>query len=369
VKIGIIARTVPPLDRGGIQTHVFELSKALANKGIEVHLFIKGGQLKIPDINIHEIRPIPLPRLTLGEYVSFSLLSAGMVKAVGLDLVHGHSMYSFGYAMTRKKGLPYVLTAHGTQKNELKHTLKTRPTPNHVITDFGSMLMERYSAKKADAVVVVSQENKRDIMAQYGIPQNKVRVIHNGINPDRFKASELDGNRIIYVGRLHERKGVDRLLMSFKKVLDEMKAELVIVGSGEMEGHLKELARKLDIEESVRFCGFVDDEDIPGLYASSSLFVMPSYYEGFGIVLLEAMASGLPVVATATGGAPELVENEKNGFLATHENMHKSIISLLQDRALMRNCGSNNRKKAIGNFSWDAIAERTIEVYSELLTS
>jgi len=367
VKIGIIARTVPPLDRGGIQTHVFELSKALAKKGIEVHLFIKGKGLTIPDITIHDIRPIPVPRLTLGEYVSFSTLSAGRAKAADLDLVHGHSMYSFGYAMTRRKEIPYVLTAHGTQKNELKHTLETRPTPNHVITDFGSMLMERYSAKRADAVIVVSRENKEDIVSQYGIPENKVRVIHNGIDPDRFGISDLDTNRIVYVGRLHERKGVDRLLLSFKKVLDEMDAGLTIVGSGEMEGPLKELAKKLDIEKSVRFSGFVDDDKIPGLYSSSSIFVMPSYYEGFGIVLLEAMASGLPVVATATGGAPELIENGVNGFLVTHENMHESIISLLQDKALRKTCGARNRKIAADQYSWDAIADRTLEVYKTLI--
>jgi glycosyltransferase involved in cell wall biosynthesis len=366
VKIGIITRTVPPIDRGGIQTHVLELSKALARKGNQVHLFIKGEGLRIPDIDIHHVKPVPLPRLTLGEYVSFSLLSAAKVRAADLDIVHGHSMYSFGYALARRRKLPYLLTAHGTQKNELKHTLNTRPTPNHVITDFGSMLMERYSARKADAVIVVSQENKRDIVAQYHTPEDKVKVIHNGIDPARFRKSELGNNRIIYVGRLHERKGVDKLLLSFKKVLDEMDAELVIVGSGEMAGTLKKLAKRLAIKGSVRFCGYVDDDAIPELYSSSSLFVMPSYYEGFGIVLLEAMASGLPVVATATGGAPELIEDGVNGFLATHGNMHESIISLLQDRALMKACGSRNIELAKGQFSWDAIADKTLGVYRSL---
>ena len=109
MKIGMIGRSIPPFDHGGIQTHIAELSKAIADKGIETHVFIVGKGSKKPgkeqrskNLSVHPIKCVPLPRLTLGEYLSYSLNCARHMKNYDFDLIHGHSMYSFGYAMKRK---------------------------------------------------------------------------------------------------------------------------------------------------------------------------------------------------------------------------------------------------------------------------
>lgn len=374
MKIGMIGRSIPPFDRGGIQTHIAELSRAIANKGIDTHVFIvgegskkPGNELTLKHLFVHPIRCVPLPRLTLGEYVSYSLNCARHIRRYNLDLVHGHSMYSFGYALTKK--LPYVATLHGTQYNEFKNSLLYGASPNHIITDFSSMLMERYSGKRADRVIVVSQDNRRDVISQYEIPEEKIVTIPNGVNVSRFQPSTCDSKTVIFVGRLHERKGIDKLLESFSKVLAEQpEVVLKIVGSGEDEARLKSLARKLKLgNKNVKFLGFVPEKALPELYSNSSIFVLPSHYEGFGIVLIEAMSAGLPLVSVRTGGATEVIEEGKNGYIVDHENMHKALLKLLNDEQLRVRMGRNSRNKVEKEYDWKKIANHVIKIYDDLV--
>ncbi|WP_455392251.1 glycosyltransferase family 4 protein [[Eubacterium] cellulosolvens] len=370
----MIGRSIPPFDRGGIQTHIAELSKALSVKGVETHVFIvgkgskkPGNELKRKNLYVHPIRCVPLPRLTFGEYMSYSLNCARHIKKYNLDLVHGHSMYSFGYALTKK--LPYIATLHGTQYNEFKNSLLYGASPNHIITDFSSMLMERYSGKRADRVIVVSHENRRDVISQYGIPEEKIITIPNGVTVSRFQPSTCNSKTIIFVGRLHERKGIDKLLESFSKVLDvEPEAVLKIVGSGEDESRLKQLATKLKLgSKNLQFLGFVPEKDLPGIYSSSSVFVLPSYYEGFGIVLIEAMSAGLPLISVRTGGATEVIQEGKNGYLVDYDNMHEALQKLLIDKSLRVQMGAASRKKVEKEYTWEKIASDVIKVYEELI--
>jgi D-inositol-3-phosphate glycosyltransferase len=374
MKIGMIGRSIPPFDRGGIQTHIAELSNALADKGIETHVFIVGKGSKKPgkeirkkNLFVHPIPCVPLPRLTLGEYFSYTINCARHINDFNLDLIHGHSMYSFGYALTKK--LPYVATLHGTQLNEFKNSLQYGASPNHIITDFSSMLMERYSGKKADRVIVVSQENRRDVISQYGIPDKKIITIPNGVDVSRFTPSNCESKTLIFVGRLHERKGIDKLLKSFSKVIkEEPEAILKIVGSGEDEGRLKGLAKKLKLDEkNVKFLGFVPEKKLPEVYSSSSIFVLPSYYEGFGIVLIEAMSAGLPLVSVRTGGATEVIEDGKNGYLVDYDDMHEAILKLLGDKKLRKKFGQISREKVEKEYDWRKIAGDVIKVYDDLV--
>jgi 1,4-alpha-glucan branching enzyme len=374
MKIGMIGRSIPPFDRGGIQTHIAELSKALADKGIETHVFIvgrgsrkPGKESKSENLFVHPIPCMPLPNLTLGEYISFSLNNARYIKKYNLDLIHGHSMYSFGYAMT--KNLPYVLTMHGTQLNEFKQSMQYGASPNHILTDFASIIMERYSGRKADKIIVVSNENRQDVINQYNVPEEKIATIPNGVNVSRFKPSDCDSKTIIFVGRLHERKGIDKLLESFAKVISEdSEAKLKIVGSGEDEQRLKDLAKKLHLgKKNLVFLGFVPEKKLADVYSSSSIFALPSYYEGFGIVLIEAMSAGLPLVSVRTGGAVEVIEEGENGYLVDYDNMHEALLKLLGDKDLRVQMGIASREKVEKEYDWKRIADEVLKVYQEVL--
>jgi glycosyltransferase involved in cell wall biosynthesis len=381
MKIGMVTRTIFPFDRGGIQRHVAEISKALSREGVEVHIFIVGKGLGVngplyrstplsealldDGIHLHPVTVFPTPRFTLGEYLSYSLNAARHIKKLDLDLIHGQSMYSFGCAF--KKKFPLIVTIQGPQIIEYKTILNSRGTLNHIVTDAFSVLMEAYSSRKADRVIVDSEEGKRTVVEKYGVDESKVRVIvKEGVNYEQFKPSSCEGNIVLFVGRLHERKGVDLLLPIFKEVLKEEKAQLRIVGSGEKEKSLRLQAERLGLMKNVEFLGFLPDSEMQKQYSEASIFVSPSRYEGFGIVLLEALASGLPLVTTKTGISSKVVQDGKNGFLVDYENMGEAIVRLLKDKDLRKRMGIRSREIAT-NYSWSSAAKRMIAIYEELV--
>jgi glycosyltransferase involved in cell wall biosynthesis len=372
---------VSPFDRGGIQRHVAEISKALSREGVEVHLFIVGKALGInralypgtpledtqmkDGFHVHPVTVLPTPRLTLGEYLSYSLNAARHVKGFNLDLIHGQSMYSFGCAV--KKRFPMVVTIQGPQIVEYKTELASKATLNHKVTDAAAVIMEAYAARKADRLIVDSQESKRTVMEKYGIEESKIRVIvKEGVNVEDFTQSSCESNTILFVGRLHQRKGLDLFLPVFKDVLKEQEAVLKIVGSGEKEKSLKQQVERLGIKEHVKFTGYLPDPEMRREYSSASIFVSPSRYEGFGITLLEALASGLPIVATDTGIAGSVVEEGRNGFVVDHEHMKEAILGLLGDGLQREQFGARSRQIA-KKYTWESAAKRMIEIYRELV--
>jgi phosphatidylinositol alpha-1,6-mannosyltransferase len=363
----MVARTVPPVDRGGIQNHVLELATALTHEGVDVTAYLL--KANYPDdlaFEVEQVPFVPLPRLTAGQYVSFSLAAGRRLKKGDHDLVHGHSMYGWGAAVA--KGGPMVVTCHGTQLNEYRATRATTRDPNHTTTDYISYRMERYAARRADAVIAVSEENRVDVVEQYGVPEERLRVVPNGIRPERFKEARPEGPTILFVGRLHQRKGVDVLLRAMPEVLASVpEARLLVAGSGEREGELKALKAELGLGDEVEFLGFVPDEDLPDLYARARVFTMPSLYEGFGIVMIEAMASSVPVVAFATGGAPEVIEDGVNGHLADPETLADRLVRVLEDPAGAAAMGRRGRELVEARYSWRAVARRTAEVYGEVV--
>ena len=363
----MVARTVPPVDRGGIQTHVLELATALTDLGAEVTAYLVRGDY--PDdlpFSVEQVPHVPLPRLTAGQYVSFSLATGQRLKGATYDVVHGHSMYGWGAALSKAR--PLVLTCHGTQLNEYRATRDTTRDPNHRTTDYISFRMERYAALRADLVVAVSEENRRDVVEQYGVPGERLRVVPNGVRPERFRRAEPEGPVILSVGRLHQRKGIDHLIWAMPAVLEQVpEATLWIAGRGEREAELKALVDELDLRGVVEFLGFVPDEDLPGLYERAMVFAMPSLYEGFGIVMLEAMASSLPVVAYRTGATPEVIEDGVNGFLAEPGNLADHLARVLEGPKEAAAMGARARERVEAEYTWRRVAERTMEVYGEVV--
>ncbi len=362
----MVARTVPPVDRGGIQNHVLELATALTEQGVDVRAYLlKGDYPEDLAFQVEQVPFVPLPRLTAGQYVSFSLAAGRRLRGGEHDVVHGHSMYGWGAALSGAH--PMVVTCHGTQLNEYRATRATTRDPNHATTDYISYRMERYAARRADAVIAVSEENRVDVVQQYGVPEDRMRVIPNGIRPERFHQARPEGPTILFLGRLHQRKGVDHLLRAMPTVLEHLPdARLLVAGSGEREGELRALEAQLGMGDAVEFLGFVPDEEVPDLYARASVFVMPSLYEGFGIVMIEAMASSVPVVAFATGGAPEVIEEGVNGHLADPGTLADRLVDVLSDPAGAAAMGRRGRQLVEERYSWEAVAQRTAAVYEEV---
>ncbi len=359
----MVARAVPPVDRGGIQTHVLELATALTDLGVEVvaHLF----KADYPDDLPFEVVQVPyasLPRLTAAQYLSASIAAGLLVKGRDYDVYHGHSMYGWGTAVAGAR--PFVLTCHGTQLNEFRMTRGRTFDPNHLLTDYKSYQMERWAAHLADRVIAVSGDNARDVREQYGVPADRVEVVPNGVRPDRFHRAEPEGPVVLFVGRIHQRKGIDHLVRAMPEVLARVPdARLLVAGRGEREPEVRALVKELGLERTVEMLGHVPDAELPSLYARAAVFAMPSLYEGFGIVMLEAMASSLPVVAFRTGGAADLVSDGATGFLADPATLGDRLARVLEDPAAARSMGERGRERVLAGYTWSAVAQRTLEVY------
>jgi glycosyltransferase involved in cell wall biosynthesis len=278
----------------------------------------------------------------------------------GADLVHTHHLRSLPSKLAaitaRVRGCPAVVTDHGLQGS-----------------DWGGMLQRLFAR-----FLAVSAYSARELDA----PPERTRIIYGGADPNRyFPDPSLRRTGALFVGRLTPHKGIDRLLAALPT-----SAQLTIAGS---EGHdprpperdypvlLRELAAGRDVE----FLGPVPDSDLPELYRQASVLVLPSVErtcygrpirvsELLGLVVLEAMASGTPVIASRIGGLPEIVQHGETGFLVTpgdEAELRERLAQVLGDPALAARLGAAARAKVVEEFSWQKCAERCLETYAELV--
>ena len=224
--------------------------------------------------------------------------------------------------------------------------------------------------RNAALVTAISEDHQR--LAYKTMQDIEIPIIHNGIDPETFfpaKRSTLKDKpiNILCVGRLIERKGQHHLLNAIKKISQKPSiplAKLSLVGTGDFEKDLKKMAESLGILDSVNFLGFVPQDEMPEIYRQADVFVLPSHNEGMSIALLEALASGLPVVVTDTGGTKELVEPGKNGFVvpwADVDELAESLELLLRDANLRQSMGAMSREKS-RYFSWHEIARQNFDL-------
>jgi glycosyltransferase involved in cell wall biosynthesis len=231
----------------------------------------------------------------------------------------------------------------------------------------------------------VSKYTVNELTELYGINEEKIHVIYNGVDVEKFKPRtnrtelrrefglEEEQKIVLFVGRLYHRKGLEILLHSIPPILQEFRdVKFAISGTGfkKKEESLRKLANKLKIEDSVSFLGYVPDEKLPYLYSASDIFVLPAIYENFPFAILEAQATGLPVISTKVGGIPEFLADNKNGFLIAPREptqLTQRILTLLQDPKLAEEMGNRGRKLIEEKFSWHLITSQVIDLYHKLL--
>jgi glycosyltransferase involved in cell wall biosynthesis len=224
----------------------------------------------------------------------------------------------------------------------------------------------------AAAVTAISKDHQR--LAHQTMPDLRIPIIHNGVDTTMFHPPEVSrrgaGVRVLCVGRLIERKGQHLLLQAFSRLRRNAACPvaLTLVGTGDAEDSLRRLASELGVEHAVTFTGFVPRDDMPHLYRQSDIFVLPSQNEGMSIALLEALASGLPVVVTDVGGTEELVQPGVNGFVvpwADVEALSQSLEKLVVDPLLRQKLGNTSRAQA-ARFSWTTVANEYVSLLRAL---
>jgi glycosyltransferase involved in cell wall biosynthesis len=299
------------------------------------------------------------------------------------DLLVSHDWIAAlaGIIAKRNLNVPFVFHFHSTEQGR-------NPSGSVTIKD-----IERLSAKTADLIVTVSYA-MRDELVRYGYPESKIRVIHNGVNsekydPARISRRQVDEFRerigigsspmIFFIGRLTWVKGADTLLLAMPQILKEIPdAKLVILGVGDMEQMLAQMVRDLHLGRNVLLHFRMVPEDERLLYfAASDVCVFPSKYEPFGIVCTEGMAMKKPVVvgARGTSGLREQVIPAGDGICGYHINpsdpadIAKYVVKILKSQDLAVTMGENGRNRVLAHFTWDIISEKTLRVYQDLIDS
>lgn len=379
MEICILSKMFPP-DTGGAETYAYELANALGRAGHNVDVYTMEAA-DSGDIDVHEnvsvTRLMKRRRLVAVDTVLFSIVARLSVDFTQYDIIHGTLMPASTVALTPGLGMPEVplaVTSHGTSVGELNSSEPRTPIDYLMKYVFHPMniVLDNIGGRFADRILAISDDVRDQLVGWYKFDQSKVAVVPHGVDPERFspdsgphRAPDPDRFTLLYVGRLGPRKGVDLAIESLAR-LDRSDVELLIAGTGRHEDYLRDLATDHDVEDQVRFLGYVSDEELPGLYASVDLFVLLSTYEGFGLVLLEAMAAGTPVVAADRGGIPTAVADQ-TGLLVSRdvEAVSAAVERYIDDPEYRSNCAQGARRHA-ENLSWDSVASAVTAEYRQL---
>lgn len=276
------------------------------------------------------------------------------IDSYNLGIVHFHTGPG-GLIITKKPNAKMICTVHHTYYQQQKYVPYQK-------WKYLLYLLERKMYKNTDKIIAVSDDTKNVLIENYKIKPNKIIVIPNGVDFKRFrkiKGIKKIKNSLLYVGRLDKRKGIDFLIKTIPLVKEKIHdVKLFVIGKGKTQDKLEKFIEKNELQENVKFLGFVPDEDLPKWYNKCKLTVVPSVFEGFGISVIESLACGTTVIGTNTDGIKTIIKNKQ--FLIPYgdkEKLAEKIAFLLKNKSKI----DFNKN----NYFWDNIAKKTLEVYNE----
>ena len=391
-RILILSWEYPPLIEGGLARHVRKLSEALVSHGVEVHVLTRGGGESASEevrggVHIHRVLEPTRPR-DLGEFVTWiermnsDMLAAGVELGdrFDFDVVHGHDwlVASACDHLARRFSSPLVTTIHATEYG--RHQGWVDKHPQSYIHG-----VERWITNRSDRVIACSYYMKEQISDIFDVPERQVSVIPNGIDPGDLPApdpAELTRLRsefaapgeklVLLIGRLVYEKGFQFALEAMPALIERVPGtRFLVAGSGTHEQELRDQAAELGLMEHGTFLGWIGDDVLHSLYRIADVCVVPSLYEPFGLVALEAMASDCPCIVADTGGLREVVPDDRVGlrFRSRDPQALAEVAGrVLSDEVLRDDLISEAREHVLG-FDWLDVAGQTAEVYGRLLGS
>lgn len=399
MRVGLFTREYPPHVYGGAGVHVDYLSRELAKKvEVEVHCW---GDQRIEDGKLHVRGDQPWSEISNGTQEKFKgaleafSLNLTQIKALtGIDIVHTHTWYvsMAGFLAKKLYKVPFVLTTHSLEP--LRAWKAEQLGSGYAMSSW----MERTAILDADAVIAVSNGTKEDILRVYPIAPERVHVIYNGIDLNEYrKAGETTALEtygvdsaspyVLFVGRITRQKGVTHLVDAIQ-YLPRNTQVVLCAGAPDTPEIAIEMRQKVEEarEKNPRVVWIekmISKPEVIQLYSNARVFCCPSVYEPFGIINLEAMACGAPVVASATGGIKEVVVDGETGYLVPFEqdpvtnfptkpdqfakDLAEKISNLLSNPEKCKRFGEAGRKRVEEKFSWTAIADQTIDLYRTLI--
>ena len=400
MKVCLLSREYPPDVYGGAGVHVEYLARGLARKiGVQVRCFGAARPLSDGGVEVSAFQPWDELAFDAPYSGALQTMSVNLAMTVGLeevDVVHSHTWYTnfAGHLTKLLNGVPHVATTHSLEP--------LRPWKAEQLGSGGyelSRFCERTGLEGADAVIAVSSAMRADVLDCYpALDPERVEVIHNGIDTDEYKPDPATDvlesygvdpavPYVIFVGRITRQKGIVHLLDAMLHL--DSDAQLVLcAGAPDTDEIAREVADRVEMVREQRgniiwIDKMLGKPEVIQLLSHATVFCCPSIYEPLGIVNLEAMACGTAVVATATGGIPEVVEERVTGYLVPLDfedpvtrsprdpewfarDFAERLDELLADPAKADAFGEAGRRRAVEHFSWDVVADRTTALYEGL---
>lgn len=407
MKIAIISYHTCPLatlggkDTGGMNVYVRDLTKYLGQFGIRADVFTRSQDEHVPHV-LHDLGcgnrvvhipagpEIPRPKKELEEYIDIfveNILEFAEKKHIRYDYIFSHYWLS-GLAGLKLKKIWKIPAIH------MFHTLALLKNkianPEVALEGEYRIIGEKKVIAEVDRLIVSTVDEKENLQNLYSAPQDLIEVIPPGVDTDHFYPISIDEAKefigipenermILFVGRIEPLKGVDTLIKAISQlqqsdILSKCPHNLFIIGGDpnldrdkmnkEMQ-RLQDLCNELDVDDLVLFLGKRDQDSLQYYYSAAEMLVMPSHYESFGMVALESMACGTPVVATQVGGLQHLVQDQVTGFVIPNDNPDalEEKITLLICKPELRRMMSKNSISYAQSFSWSIITKNIIEVF------
>ncbi|AOR30509.1 glycosyl transferase family 1 [Streptomyces fodineus] len=378
--MGLLTREYPPDVYGGAGVHVEFLARELASLvDLEVHCWGEGR-----GVGVVRHRPWSALDGTNDALRTFSVDLSIAAALEGRELVHSHTWYAnlAGHYAKLLYGVPHVVTAHSLEP--LRPWKAEQLGGGYALSSWA----ERTAIEAADAVIAVSGAMREDILACYpALDPAAVHIVHNGIDTRLYRPDHgidaltrhgIDPGRpyVLFVGRITRQKGVPHLLRAVRDI--DPGAQVVLCAGApdtpEIDREFRELFEQLSRARAGVFWipQMLPRPEVIQLLTRAAVFVCPSVYEPLGIVNLEAMACGTPVVASRVGGIPEVVADGRTGLLVDTDDefeagLARALDAVLGDPETARRMGEAGRVRAVGEFGWDAVARRTAALYEEIL--
>ena len=394
-KVCFISPEYWPLS-GGTGAYVYYLSNELMKNDYKIHVVTGSNQTQDVKVNPQlDVSFLKIPKIPVVK--SFMLAASSSRKlqsiraAANVDVTHPQLPLTPNFAVPPSFGKALVCTVHSTWKGEaeaIRGEPYSRLNANEkFLVSFNGFLrfFEEGMLKRARKIIAVSRFTKWELTNYYKIPESKIRVIHNGVDVNKFKPAsdkrkvkaELGFNpddlAIVSVGRLYARKGLFTLIESMPAVIKRHPtAKFIISGKGQSdEMHkLTAYAQHLGVKNNIVFTGYYPDKKLPKLYQAADVFAFSTFYEHHPFAVLEALSTGLPVVTTTVGGIPETITSGKNGFLVGTFNpkaFSEKILYLLDHPAAAAEMGAQARKTIVEQYDWRIVVKEAMKVYDEAL--
>lgn len=372
---------------GGYGVYLSYLVRGLRERGHEIHTLTGPPPIGQPQRQDQDFRVFPTGRYEGFRFVNYDLqvnrMLARLQSKEEYDLIQCNLPTYFDFPLFHPPSLPLLISAHGCIAAMTRDFLHFRPNgmdlADLVYVGGGPVFsqMERWALSQANRIVTVCDWVRGTLLKLYDLPSESISTVHNGIDTEHFRpvknareriahllgTENLERPIILFMARIMGAKDPATLVQAIPKVLQaHPDALLLFRGAGvTLHGYLKSLLSRLAPQNSYKFVGFVGSDEVASLYSAASVYVLPSIHEPFAYTLLEALACGSPVVASAVGGLPEIITNEGNGLLVEPKDpdaLAAAITKLLDDEKLAKRLGRAGRETIESRFDLKVFADK-----------